>query len=100
VKTTGNTILIAGGTSGIGLALAERLHALGNASTPMGMRGSGSRAAQLAELLLEQSEEFRTLWEAHEVASISTRSSASSTRRSAGSSSTVRCSLTRISRTG
>lgn len=33
----------------------------------VGMRGWGSRAAQLAELLLEQSEEFCTLWEAHEV---------------------------------
>ena len=32
-----------------------------------GLRGPGSRAAQLAELLLPQSEEFRTLWETHEV---------------------------------
>ncbi|MCU7728390.1 hypothetical protein ODJ79_32165 [Actinoplanes sp. KI2] len=31
------------------------------------LRGRGSRAAQLAELLLERSEEFRTLWEQHEV---------------------------------
>ena len=31
------------------------------------LRGPGSRAAQLAELLLEHSEEFRKLWEQHEV---------------------------------
>ena len=31
------------------------------------MRGPGSRAARLADLLLGQSEEFRTLWERHEV---------------------------------
>jgi transcriptional regulator with XRE-family HTH domain len=31
------------------------------------LRGPGSRAAQLAEQLLERSEEFRTLWEQHEV---------------------------------
>ncbi|MGY1742585.1 MULTISPECIES: helix-turn-helix transcriptional regulator [unclassified Blastococcus] len=31
------------------------------------MRGPGSRAAHLADLLLRQSEEFRTLWEAHEI---------------------------------
>ena len=31
------------------------------------LRGPGSRAAQLAELLLPQSDEFRTLWETHEV---------------------------------
>ena len=31
------------------------------------MRGPGSRAAHLADLLLGQSEEFRTLWEAHEI---------------------------------
>jgi transcriptional regulator with XRE-family HTH domain len=31
------------------------------------LRGPGSRAASYAELLLEQSDEFRTLWEAHEV---------------------------------
>lgn len=31
------------------------------------LRGPGSRAAQLVELLLDQSEEFRTLWESHQV---------------------------------
>ncbi|WP_250008310.1 helix-turn-helix transcriptional regulator [Actinoplanes sp. M2I2] len=31
------------------------------------LRGPGSRAAQLAELLLPRSEEFRTLWNDHEV---------------------------------
>ncbi|WP_440900124.1 helix-turn-helix transcriptional regulator [Actinosynnema sp.] len=31
------------------------------------LRGPGSRAAQLAELLLERSEEFRALWAEHEV---------------------------------
>lgn len=31
------------------------------------LRGQGSRAAQLAELLLGQSEEFRMVWEGHEV---------------------------------
>jgi transcriptional regulator with XRE-family HTH domain len=31
------------------------------------MRGPGSRAAQLADLLMERSEEFRSLWEVHEV---------------------------------
>ncbi|HET6531401.1 MAG TPA: helix-turn-helix transcriptional regulator [Actinoplanes sp.] len=31
------------------------------------LRGPGSRAAQLAELLLQHSEEFRKLWEQHEV---------------------------------
>ncbi|MCZ2828102.1 helix-turn-helix transcriptional regulator [Modestobacter sp. VKM Ac-2986] len=33
----------------------------------LAMRGPGSRAAQLADLLLVESEEFRTLWETHEV---------------------------------
>jgi transcriptional regulator with XRE-family HTH domain len=33
----------------------------------LAVRGPGSRAAHLAELLLEQSEEFRTRWAAHEV---------------------------------
>ena len=32
-----------------------------------GLRGPGSRTARLAELLLPQSEEFRALWETHEV---------------------------------
>ncbi|MEV1294524.1 helix-turn-helix transcriptional regulator [Pseudonocardia sp. NPDC049635] len=31
------------------------------------LRGPGSRAAQFADLLLARSEEFRTLWEAHEI---------------------------------
>ncbi|WP_255362198.1 MmyB family transcriptional regulator [Blastococcus aurantiacus] len=31
------------------------------------LRGPGSRAAQLTDLLLERSDEFRTLWGAHEV---------------------------------
>lgn len=31
------------------------------------MRGPGSRATELADLLLEQSEEFRTLWADHEI---------------------------------
>ncbi|WP_222193051.1 helix-turn-helix transcriptional regulator [Modestobacter italicus] len=31
------------------------------------LRGPGSKAAQLADLLLERSEEFRSLWEVHEV---------------------------------
>ena len=31
------------------------------------MRGPGSRAEELAELLLERSEEFRTLWDDHEI---------------------------------
>ena len=35
------------------------------ASPPI--RGPGSRAAELADLLLEQSEEFRTLWADHEI---------------------------------
>jgi hypothetical protein len=33
----------------------------------VGRRGPGSRAAQLAELLAERSEEFRQLWARHEV---------------------------------
>lgn len=33
----------------------------------VGIRGADSRAAQLAHLLNEQSEEFRALWETHEV---------------------------------
>ena len=33
----------------------------------MTLRGPASRAAQLADLLLAQSEEFREVWAAHEV---------------------------------
>ncbi|CCH86526.1 Transcriptional regulator, XRE family [Modestobacter italicus] len=33
----------------------------------LAVRGPGSRAAQLTDLLLERSEEFRVLWETHEV---------------------------------
>ncbi|WP_340640850.1 hypothetical protein [Nocardioides zhouii] len=33
----------------------------------MALRGPGSRAAHLADLLLERSEEFRKRWAAHEV---------------------------------
>jgi len=33
----------------------------------LAVRGPGSRAAQLTDLLLERSEEFRALWETHEV---------------------------------
>ncbi|WP_290871516.1 SDR family oxidoreductase [Aquabacterium sp.] len=45
MKTTGNTILVTGGTSGIGRALAERWHATGNRVIVV-----GRRAELIAEL--------------------------------------------------
>jgi hypothetical protein len=47
-------------------AFLSRLYAAGLRSI-VTMRGPGSRAAQLAGLLLQRSAEFRTLWDAHEV---------------------------------
>ncbi|GAB3311982.1 helix-turn-helix transcriptional regulator [Geodermatophilus aquaeductus] len=47
-------------------AFLSRLYAAGLRSI-VTMRGPGSRAAQLADLLLQRSAEFRTLWDAHEV---------------------------------
>jgi transcriptional regulator with XRE-family HTH domain len=47
-------------------AFLSRMYAAGLRGV-LAMRGPGSRAAQLADRLLEQSEEFRLLWEAHEV---------------------------------
>ena len=47
-------------------AFLSRLFASG-AREAATLRGPGSRAAELAELLLAESEEFRALWERHEV---------------------------------
>jgi transcriptional regulator with XRE-family HTH domain len=47
-------------------AFLSRMYAAGLRSI-LAVRGPGSRAAQLTALLLELSEEFRTLWEIHEV---------------------------------
>jgi transcriptional regulator with XRE-family HTH domain len=44
----------------------SRLYASGLRGV-LAQRGPGSRAAQLADLLLARSEEFRTLWDRHEV---------------------------------
>ena len=46
--------------------LLSRVYAAGLRAV-VGLRGPGSRAAELAELLLARSDEFRSLWEAHEV---------------------------------
>lgn len=57
MKTTGNTILVAGGTSGIGRAFAVRLHAAGNKVIV-----AGHRRADLDEIVAEvpgiEGEEF------------------------------------------
>jgi MmyB-like transcription regulator ligand binding domain/Helix-turn-helix domain len=47
-------------------AFLSRMYAAGLRAL-LAMRGPGSRAAQLADLLLARSEEFRSLWEVHEV---------------------------------
>lgn len=47
-------------------AFYSRLYAAGLREV-VAVRGPGSRAAQLCDLLLARSEEFRALWEAHEV---------------------------------
>jgi transcriptional regulator with XRE-family HTH domain len=47
-------------------AFLSRMYAAGLRAV-LAMRGPGSRAAHLAGLLLERSEEFRVLWETHEV---------------------------------
>jgi transcriptional regulator with XRE-family HTH domain len=47
-------------------ALLSRMYASGLRGI-LAIRGPGSRAAQLTDLLLARSEEFRSLWEAHEI---------------------------------
>jgi transcriptional regulator with XRE-family HTH domain len=47
-------------------AFLSRMYAAGLRAV-VTLRGPGSRAAQLADLLLGRSEEFRSLWEVHEV---------------------------------
>lgn len=47
-------------------AFLSRMYAAGLRAI-VTLRGPGSRAAQLTDLLLQRSEEFRTLWGAHEV---------------------------------
>lgn len=47
-------------------AFLSRMYAAGLRGI-VALRGPGSRAAELAELLLGQSEEFRTLWADHEI---------------------------------
>ena len=47
-------------------ARLSRMYAAGLRAL-IALRGPGSRAAQLGDLLLERSEEFRSLWEVHEV---------------------------------
>ena len=47
-------------------AFLSRMYAAGLRAV-VTLRGPGSRAAHLADLLLQRSEEFRSLWEVHEV---------------------------------
>lgn len=49
-----------------GHAFLSRLYA-SHARTAVTLRGPGSKAAELADLLLEESPEFRLLWDKHEV---------------------------------